>query len=53
MLDNTTAKPNVEVGDLSKATLNTGATTAMAMASYKRAWRTRRVVGVMLGNAVR
>jgi hypothetical protein len=37
MLDNTTARPNVEALDLSKAKLNTGPTTAMAMASYKRA----------------
>ncbi len=35
MLDNTTARPNVEAGDLSKTKLNTGPTTEMAMASYK------------------
>jgi hypothetical protein len=35
----------VEAVDLSKAMLKTGPTTAMAMASYKRACKTRRVVG--------
>jgi hypothetical protein len=37
MLDKTTARPKVEAVDLSKARLKTGPTTAMAMASYKRA----------------
>jgi hypothetical protein len=49
MPDSTTAKPNVEAGDFSKVKLNTGPTTTMAMASYKRACNTRRVVGDMVG----
>jgi putative addiction module killer protein len=52
-VDSTTAKPNVEVGDLSKAKLNTGPTTAMAMASYNKACRTRRVLGDMVRNQMR
>ncbi len=47
MLDRTNARPSVDAGGLLKARLRTGPTKAIARASYRTAWSTRRILGVM------
>ena len=52
MVDKTNARPMADDSDWPKKMLNTGPTTAMAMASYRMAWSIRLDLGVIVWSIV-